>query len=689
MKALLNLFIISLFAICQAYAQEAPKVKFGKPALEELQMETYAPDSTANAVILFDEGQSMVNYDTNKSRFMLEFERFVRIKVLKQEGTDWGNFLIPVYSHGSTQEQVMGIDGVTINMEEGKPEKSELKKESIFRERENKYWENVKLSMPQVKVGSIIDLRYTILSPLLWNLRTWKFQYTIPVKWSYYQVSYPEYFNYNQSTLGYHSLCLHDHKTVNENISYTEKYETEGRALQGGGQRKMENRTITYMSNVYSYGAKDVPAMREEPYITTLENYITRIKFELASTDFTKIQGSFKTYTNSWDNIVEQLLTDEDFGGQIKSGNFAEEITPQLIAGKTTEKEKLIAIYDHIQHTIKWDKTNGIYSSKPLRKSYAEKNGNVADINLTLLVMLRQAGIKADPVLLSTRSHGILTPTSPTLSEFNYVIVQAMADNVPMLLDATEIMLLDATEINLPAGTIPFRCLNIEGVLIKKDAPTKVPLINKGSKTNILASLEMSDGKLTGTLRTNVSGVDAFDFRENVKEAGGEKDYFGKIKNNSVEIRYLDYSYTNIDNIYLPVEKNYKFELENSGESDAEILYINPILTARLQKNPFTSPSREYPVDFGSAFLVNYLLNFKIPEGYQVEELPKSKSVTLAENAGSYIYQIAQDAQQITINARFNIGKSLFVPDEYKNLQAFYDMVVAKEAEQIILKKIN
>jgi len=92
MKTLLIIFCVLLFAVNYGFAQDAPKVKYGKPTEEELQMKTYALDTTAEAVILYDEGSSIVNYDVSKSRFMLEFERFVRVKILKQGGSSWGNF---------------------------------------------------------------------------------------------------------------------------------------------------------------------------------------------------------------------------------------------------------------------------------------------------------------------------------------------------------------------------------------------------------------------------------------------------------------------------------------------------------------------------------------------------------------------------------------------------------------------
>ncbi len=673
------LTLILCIAINHLVAQEAPKVRYGKPDLEELKMKTYLPDTTSDAVILYDEGQSIVRFDGSSGAFVLTYDRFVRIKILNQAGTSWGTFKIPIYSYNASKEEIMGINGITFNLDGEKPVKSEMKKDAVFQERENKYWESAKFSLPSVKVGSVIDLRYTIHSPFLWNLQPWTFQYSIPVKWSQYEVVYPEYFSYNHSTLGYHALNSKDFKTQSQNISYTTDESSSSNEYVGKGSEKV-NRTISYMANIYNYTAKDVPAINEEPYLTTIENYTTKIKFELSNIDYTKIGGDFKNFTTSWNDIVRKLIDDPDFGGQIKPGNFVKETVEKLIAGKPSEKDKALAIYDYVQHNIKWDESKTYMPSKPLRKILDEKIGNSAEINLILLTMLQKAGISADPVILSTRSHGILTPVHASLSDCNYIIVRATIDNKPVLMDATEP--------NLPAGLLPYRCLNGKGVLVKTDLSEDIELTNVPSGTNTMATLEIQHGKLTGKILNKLIGLDAFDFRQEVKKAGGQNAQFKLLKEKSEGIEYLSYSYPKIDSIYSDVNKTYDVNIESNGDEDASILYIYPMATKRMTKNPFTTLTREYPVDFGVPYTESYKLNLTIPDGYQVEELPKSKSIVLDDKVGIFTYQIAQMDRRVVLNMRFSILKSLFLPSEYPNLKSFFDLIVAKEAEQIVLKKI-
>lgn len=664
-------FLLSIRLIAQD-TQEAPKVKFEKVPEEELSMKSYAQDTTAEAVILYDNGSSYVKYEVDRG-FRLTYERFVRIKILKQSGVDWGNFRLSLYSSNNNHEDLNGVKGTTINLENGKAVKSELKKSAIFKEQENKNWESVKLSMPSVKVGSVIDLQYAIITPFIWNLRTWKFQYSIPVKWSQYKVVYPEYYIYNHSSLGYHRLLYNKKSSASERIQYTV------REAGSFGRQEMSNQAINYLTQTFDYACKDVPALKEESYLTSIDNYTTQMKFELASEDFSSVGGKVKNFTSSWNDVAKQLNDEDNFGLQLKGNNFAQDVVKALTKGTTDELKKIGLIFSHVQQTMKWDGLNRVYTSKNLKKAYSDKTGNSSDINLLLTAMLREGGINANPVILSTRKNGMISPAHASISDCNYVIVSAVVDG--------KTILLDATEPNLQAGYIPFRCLNGEGHVIMKDSSQPVLLSDPKSTENTTVQLELKNGKMTGIIQKRASGLSAYDFRESVKSSGNKKEYFDKLKNGSTNLDYLEYKYDNLDSLNLPVQINYKFAMKEGPDGDAGIIYVDPVLIGRLKVNPFTSPEREYPVDYGVAFTDMYSFQLSIPEGYTVAELPETKTYALPGQGGLFLYQTTQVGDKIVLNLRLTIDKSLFVPSEYPVLKTFYDLVINKEAQQIILKK--
>jgi hypothetical protein len=94
-----------------------------------------------------------------------------------------------------------------------------------------------------------------------------------------------------------------------------------------------------------------------------------------------------------------------------------------------------------------------------------------------------------------------------------------------------------------------------------------------------------------------------------------------------------------------------------------------------------------YPVEMPAKVDHNYVLNMQIPAGYEVEELPKSTIVKFNEDEGLFQYVIEKTDTAIQFRSRIRLNKTYFAPDEYESLRGFYDMIVKKQGEQIVLKK--
>lgn len=128
----------------------------------------------------------------------------------------------------------------------------------------------------------------------------------------------------------------------------------------------------------------------------------------------------------------------------------------------------------------------------------------------------------------------------------------------------------------------------------------------------------------------------------------------------------------------------YDFKLP-VGEGD--VIYINPLLSEAYKSNPFKAMERKFPVEMNSVYDEVYSFNLDVPEGYVVDELPKSAMANYNENEGQFQYLIQQTENHIQLRCRVKLNKANFDPEEYATLRDFYDLVVKKEAEQIVLKK--
>ena len=97
---------------------------------------------------------------------------------------------------------------------------------------------------------------------------------------------------------------------------------------------------------------------------------------------------------------------------------------------------------------------------------------------------------------------------------------------------------------------------------------------------------------------------------------------------------------------------------------DEDIIYFNPLLSEAIKENPFKSEDRLYPVEMPYCSDETYVLNMEIPNGYIIDELPKSARVNLNESDGFFEYIINKTNTNIQLRCRlkFTILKPILSP---------------------------
>lgn len=667
MKLLVGLiFLFPLVVI----GQKAP-IKFGDVSVEDLKMTHYSKDSSAAAVVLADYGESSITY-SQEDGFILGFERIRRIKILKKEGFEWADFSIPLYHSAGDEEKLAGLKAVTYNFENGKIIETKVKNDAVFKEKYDNNLDVMKITFPNVKEGSIIEIFYKINSDFLFNFQDWEFQATIPTVLSEYRAKIPEYFHYDKYMQGYISLNINEQTQASATITLTSKEREGDRSV----QTTYSTEKINYIEQRFRWAANDVPAFKAEPFITTARDYISRINFELS---FTQYPGQpIKRYMGSWEDINKQYAESSEFGQEVAGNGFLKKTVEEITGGKTSPEEKITAINNYVKQQVEWDGTNRRFISKSLKKTIEDRKGSSAEINLLLASMIDKADIKVYPVLLSTRDHGFVREEIPISSQFNYVICLAQIGDKPILLDATDRL--------LPTGMIPERCLNGKGFLVSKEGFRWINLQPASrSKTMVNAEFSLTEaGDLTGKLQFDRGGYDGHLSRK--AYASKKEDEYVKEFVGSKPWEITRYEFQNVKSVHEPLKEIYEVNITQSATVAGTIIYINPILLYRMDENPFKLEKREYPVDFSSPFERLFLCRITIPENLQVDELPTPKVIALPGNAARYTYSVTQSGKILNIVSNFQVNRSIFSQTEYPDLREFYNQVVAKQAEQIVLK---
>lgn len=653
------LFAVFLFPLL---VQAQIPQKFGKITPAELDLKVYSKDSSAAAVVLFDKGETYYDFSNVTYSFRVVFKEHKRIKILKKEGLDEANIKINTYGGANeNSEKITSFKAFTYNVENGTAVKTKLDKNQIFKEKVTDRVTATKFAFPNVKEGSIIEYEIEIESGYNMNINDWAFQDNIPTCWSEYTVSIPEYFKFNKHTKGYEPFKTIEKTTQSKSIS-------------------INGNSLMYSDYTDHFVMENVPAFKTESNIDCVRNYLSMVTYEISSFE---VPGSkYENYNTTWPKIAENMLDNEDFGGQLKTRGFFKEDLAAAIKTDTSATQKLNSIFNLVKSKIKWNDINSKWTKDGIKKAYKAGIGNSAEINLLLVAMLQEAGSQAYPVGISTRSNGLLTFGNPSTNKMNYVIGVAYVNEKEILLDAT-------SPVSIP-GIIPFQCLNDKGFIIDKNLHEWVELTPTApSKENHFVFITVgTDGTVSGKISSNSSDNDALYARDKyriMKDDELKKMLTSKLGDATVDSVNVENLLTNLNK---PVAIKFQYSIPSKAAVTDKNIFITPFIWDKYTNSPFKLEKRTYPINFGYPTQERYISSISIPEGYTVEEIPQNIAVGTSDKSATLIVSYTKTENQVNVSFMLNINKPIFISTEYEELKEIYNLVVQKQAEQIVLKKI-
>ncbi|WP_165784709.1 DUF3857 domain-containing protein [Solitalea longa] len=671
-SGLLLAFLLFPFAILA----QKNTIKYGKVSMEEMTMPVYSKDSSANAVVLADIGNTYFSFTNND--FELIHERHCRIKIFNKAALDEAKIVIPYYDGLYTKEKIGSLKGSTYLLENGKIVEYKLDSKAVFDELVTGNYRQRKLTLPQVKEGAVIEFTYTIRSNSYTYLREWSFQTNYPTIWSEYSARIPEYFFYKLESQGYNSFFVNEKKEGMEQFIITWKGsfdEYTGRREQGGSE------AVNAKSTNYHWAMKDVPAFEDDKYITTADDYISKIKFQQQGEQYP--HSPYRGVLNTWEKVTEAIYKTDGFASSMNRTSFLKDQVAQIANKYTNPVSKSLALTSFLKQNVKWNGNNAMLASQTPKTVFEKKTGSAADINLLLVGMLREAGLTANPVILSTRKNGRVNEYYPMIDNFNYVIAAVKIDSTELLLDATD-----------PARSsflLPERCLNGRGRLIEQNGIGRwVSLENDQirSKRSTTINLSINNGKLSGTASLYDKEYAAANTRADLVNATSKDDY---IKNNYKSAGYTitNYSFDNTELVDTAMVTKLTFESDEEADANSSVIYVNPIMFSSFDGNAFKAKQRTYPVNYPTLSDLVTISTLVIPPGYTVEELPKSTKYVVSEDGAKFSYMIGQIGDKVQVRSVISFNKKMFIAEEYEGLKSFYAAVAAKLSEQIVLKKVS
>lgn len=646
---------------CTLYAQDyEPERKFGKLPLAELTQKASRIDSSAGAEVLYDFAK--VDFEYN-SIVGLAIRTYIhrRIKIFQKSELDKGNFSVILYDEsGNNRETISDIKGITYNVEDGKMVTEELYKKSIFFEKVRDGVFQYKISLPNVKEGSVVEYQYEITTPLRIRNKpkAWAFQSDIPVKWSEIDITIPAHFYYQVIMGGYLPLYRNTQNRVNVN---------------------MGNETFNTYGINYDFVVKDAPAFKDEKFVSADKDYISLIDFELSSI---QLPGEpEKKFNTTWEELDRTLLTNQYWGNRFKPTKEIKELAANF-KNIADPLERFSKVHAFIAKEFKWDGYTSLWASDNIKKLMDTKTGNASELNIVLCTALREAGLDANPVIISTRANGRINLVYPLLDKFNYTLVAVSIGDQLIFADATD-------PISSP-GILPSRCIVDDGRLINENGSyfTKITSNDSYSESvNVTATIDVDKGKISGKFNRSCAGLLAHDLRT-VYQKEGKTAFENTIKGGDDTWEYDNITLKNFDNSEESTLIAFDFAKEEGGVMP-EMIYLPTMLTYALKENPLKRKTREFPVDFGHVINQTYSCTYKIPAGFEIESLPQSIALAIPGSTAKFLYSVVKSGEDVVVLSRLTFRKKTYPADEYPYLRELYAKIVEKHAEQIVLKQIN
>ncbi len=422
---------------------------------------------------------------------------------------------------------------------------------------------------------------------------------------------------------------------------------------------------------------KDVPALKEESYTSTINNHLSRIQFQLS-----ELREPFvpKKIMGTWQQASTELLKDQDFGYSLNRDNgWLNDVMGDATRNAKTDLEKARNIFAYVRDNMTCTNYNRKYLEKPLKAVLKARNGNEAEINLLLTAMLLKAGFSADPVILSTRSHGYTYALYPLMDRFNYVISRLNIEG--------KYYYLDASQPRMGFGRLGYETYNGHARVINETATPvnfSADSLLEGKLTSVFV-INDEKGSLSGSMQQAPGYYESYNLRSKIKDKGKEQLFNDIKKAFNAEIEIAEPVIDSLDKYDYPLGIRYNFTIKTDQE---DILYFNPLFGEAWKENPFKSAERTYPVEMPYTIDETYLLRLEVPKGYVIDELPKQLMVKLNEHEdGLFEYRLSESNGSISLRSRIRLKRAYFMPDEYEMLREFFNLVVKKHSEQIVFKK--
>lgn len=653
--------LFGLLCVATLLTAQVEKQKFGKVPQVDLDMTVYEADPDAAAVVLHERTEYEISLQSGG--YFMRTHR--RVKILDESAFDEGDFEIQYTKRKGYQLQKLKA---VITQPDGS--QTEVSKRDMFEKEVRDDWYEKSFAFPNVQVGSVLEVEVKMfIDGAIEEILPYTYQEEMPMR-------YGEVVFENADMLVYMAMIqaaeVRDQGdglymlTANPSMFKETQFVRIGQA---------EKKTFIL---------KNAPGLKAENHIGTITDFAANIKMSLEY--YPDRNGLLKPRIKGWDQVAKIAEKYEYIGGQIKGGrhnrDFLEAIMPIVKSAGTDNKARIEAAYNYIVENITWNEKFSLAADENLDKVFEERSGNSAARNLMLLAVAEELGILYKPVLVSTRSNGVLITTYPTIQQFNHLVAAIKIDGDYQIIDVPQ-------SSYYPMNVLRYEALNDEGLIVGENGVFQwVPITPSQSYRVVQASMSLDEehnmvGQYKGVYKT----YPAVGRRSVLTEKGKDEYKSEYLAEDLPDLELQNFESKNLNNKAKPLQISFDLKSATPVQEGGDMLYVQPMLTENYTDNPFSTKDRNAPVRLPYPIKQQYIFTLDIPEGYAVESIPESAIFNLENGMGMFKFIAEEKNGQVKLMSVVDVRSTYFSVESFEFLQKFFEGIVEKHAEQIVLKK--
>ena len=582
-------------------------------------------------------------------------ERRVRIKILKKDGIELANIKIPFFTK---EETIKKAAACTYNIDgSGNITVSEVGKDGIYIKKTTQTNSQLIMVLPNVKVGSVIEYKYTLETENEFFVRDWYFQSVgMPTRLSYYDVNIPLTHGFGEEAFINHPSAVKNSKELKE--------------VYGEGTAQVE---VPFVNRVFYL--QDVHAIKREPHAGSVWDYMQRVYYHSVGTSRAKSKDPMALWRNMANLLSDKGGYDESAVADIKGS----EALVQKASQQQDTLQKIKVIFDYLRNTITCTEDEDIFPNEGAAAAWQKRTGSCADINLLLLNLLQKAGVNALALMGSTYYNGAVSLNYPSYKQFNILLVYVPTADGFYLLNA-------ADKASLP-GLVPWYMLGTKGVVMNGDESFFLTITDNGNDYKQVVDVDIvmdRQGKATGKAFIKSYGY-AKAPRVDTWLRNKEKFAAEHLATAKFSFAIDSLQVTNEVNDTLPLEQRFSFDLPIN--KTGAYYYVPTNLFTDLDKNPFTDDERHTAVEFRyyQAYYLN--VNITLPDGLAFEASPPAAQLAMPGKTIEYNRTITGAGKKLSLKMTLLYNQSEFRAKDYGFLKDFYKKLFNLLEEPIVVKQ--